>query len=129
MTQPAAVMGDQIVGTCPLHLVPNPASGVPQPGPPFPFAAPITVATCPSVLIGGRPAAVVGSSGVNAPPHVGLHPLDPFFAPAAQVGVVTAGSTKVTFGGRPAVRAGDPATCCGQPVGTVVAKNPKVKVG
>jgi len=24
---------------------------------------------------------------------------------------------------------GDPATCCGQPVGTVVAKNPKVVIG
>jgi uncharacterized Zn-binding protein involved in type VI secretion len=129
MTQPAAVMGDQIVGTCPLHLIPNPATALPQPGPPIPFIAPITVATCPTVLIGGQPAAVVGSSGINTPPHVGLHPLDPFFAPPAQIGIVTMGSTKVTFAGLPAVRMGDPATCCGQPVGTVVAKSPKVMIG
>ena len=121
MGQPAAVMGDQIVGTCPLHLIPNPASGVPQPGPPVPFMAPITLGTVPTVLVGGAPAAVVGASGINTPPHIGLHPLDPFFLPNAQVGIVTMGSPTVLIGGIPAVRMGDSATCCGQPVGTVMA--------
>jgi|SRR5882757_11420036 len=128
MGQPAAAMGDQIVGTCPLHLIPNPATGLPQPGPPMPFIAPITLGVCPTVLIGGAPAAVLGATGLNTPPHIGLHPLDPFFAPAAQIGVLTQGSTKVLIGGLPAVRMGDVAQCCGQPVGTVVVKKPTVMI-
>jgi uncharacterized Zn-binding protein involved in type VI secretion len=128
MGQPAASMGDQIVGTCPLHLMPNPATGLPQPGTPLPFIAPITIGCAPNVMINGAPAAVVGATGLNTPPHVGLHPLDPFFIPTAQIGVLTMGSTKVLIGGRPAVRMGDPATCCGQPVGTVVVKKPTVVI-
>jgi len=57
MGQPAAVAGDQVTGTCLLHLAPNPATGIPQPAPPLPFAAPITTGTCATVLIGGTPAA------------------------------------------------------------------------
>lgn len=129
MGQPAAGLGDQVVGTCPLHLIPNPVSGVPQPGPPVPFTAPLLVGTCSTVLVEGVPAVVVGAQGVNAPPHVGLHPLDPFFAPPAQLGAVTTGSTTVLLGGIPAGRAGDPATCCGQPVGTVSGTKATVLIG
>jgi uncharacterized Zn-binding protein involved in type VI secretion len=129
MGQPAAATGDKVVGTCAVHLIPNPTSGAPQPGPPVPFSAPLLVATCPTVLVGGSPAVVVGAQGINTPPHVGLHPTDPFFVPAAQQGIVTMGSTTVLFGGQPAVRAGDPATCCGQPVGTVMGTKATVLIG
>jgi len=129
MGQPAAVAGDQVMGTCPLHLIPNPASGVPQPGPPFPFAAPITIGTCATVLIGSTPAVVVGAQGLNTPPHVGLHPADPFMAPPAQQAIVTQGSTTVLFGGIPAARMGDPATCCAQPVGTLMGSQATVLIG
>ena len=106
MGAPAAVLGDQITATCATHLVPNPASGVPQPAPPLPFAAPVTTGTCQTVLVGGLAAVVVGSQGVCTPPHVGLHPADPFMAPPMQVGVVMQGSASVLFGGVPAAKSG-----------------------
>ena len=129
MGEPGAVAGDRVTGTCPLHLIPNPASGVPQPAPPMPFQGPVTIGVCQSVLISGAPAVVVGASGVNTPPHVGLHPADPFFAPPAQQTVVTAGSGSVLFGGVPAARTGSSATCCGQPVGTLIGSASTVLIG
>ncbi|CAN5548784.1 PAAR domain-containing protein [soil metagenome] len=129
MGQPAAVAGDRVNGTCPLHQIPNPASGAPQPGPPMPFSAPLTVGVCATVLIGGTPAAVLGCQGTNTPPHVGLHPADPFMAPPMQLAVVTQGSTSVLIGGTPAARMGDPATCCAQAVGTVVGSAATVLIG
>ena len=129
MGEPAAVAGDGVTGTCPQHLVPNPTSGAPQPAPPLPFRGPVTIGVCPSVLISGKPAVVVGASGVNMPPHVGLHPSDPFATPAAQQTVVTNGSASVSFGGAPAARTGSSATCCGQPVGTLTGSAASVLVG
>lgn len=115
MGAPAIVMGDRITGTCPIHQIPNPASGAPQPGPPMPFSAPITIGTVATVLIGGKPAAVVGCSGVNTPPHVGLHATDPYFAPPMQVGRVVSGSPTVLIGGQPAATQTSSATCCATP--------------
>ena len=43
MGTPTAVMGDRITGQCPIHQIPNPTSGVPQPAPPMPFSAPLTL--------------------------------------------------------------------------------------
>ncbi|HEY4023586.1 MAG TPA: PAAR domain-containing protein [Pseudonocardiaceae bacterium] len=129
MGEPGAVAGDQVSGTCPLHLIPNPASGAPQPAPPLPFTGPVTIGVCQSVLISGSPAVVVGASGVNTPPHAGLHPSDPFFAPPTQQTVVTNGSASVLFGGTPAARTGSSATCCGQPVGTLTGSASSVLIG
>jgi uncharacterized Zn-binding protein involved in type VI secretion len=112
-----------------MHLMPNPASGAPQPAPPLPFAAPVTLGVCQSVLIGGRPAVVVAATGYNTPPHVGLHPADPFFAPPMQQAVITQGSASVLFGGVPAARTGSQATCCGQPVGTLTGSAASVLIG
>ena len=58
----AAVVGDKITASCSAHQVPNPASGAPQPGPPFPFSAAITTQCEPKVLIGGKPALTLGST-------------------------------------------------------------------
>ena len=55
---------------CPITRCPGPV-GNPQPAPPMPFSAPLTLGLCATVLIGGKPAAVVGASGMNTPPHVG----------------------------------------------------------
>ena len=128
MGQPAAVMGDRVVGTCPPHQVPNPSSGVPQPGPPMPFSAPLTLGLEPTVTAGGQPVAVVGSSGYNTPPHVGLHISDPFAVPTMQVGRVVAGSTTVLAGGKPMARTGDQGTTCMSP-GQVVGSATTVLVG
>lgn len=128
MGSPAIVMNDRITGTCPLHQVPNPASGVPQPAPPLPFSAPITTGVVTSVLIGGKPAVVVGCQGVNTPPHVGLHLSDPFVAPPAQLGKVVSGSPTVLIGGKPAASAAARAMCCSSP-GTLVPTVTTVLIG
>jgi uncharacterized Zn-binding protein involved in type VI secretion len=127
MGAPAIVMGDQVQGICAIHQIPSPV-GNPMPGPPMPFSAPLTVGLCATVLIGDKPAAVLGSSGVNTPPHVGLHASDPFLAPPLQVGRITGGSPTVSFGGQPAASATATATCCMTP-GTLVPSTPNVLVG
>ncbi|HEY3872822.1 MAG TPA: PAAR domain-containing protein [Actinocrinis sp.] len=129
MGVPAATSGDQVTATCPLHQIPNPATGAPQPSPPLPFAAPLTTGLCNTVLIGGKPAAVIGATGYNTPPHVGLHPADPFMAPPTQQAIVTQGSSSVLFGGTPAAGTGASATCCGQPDGTLTGSAATVLIG
>jgi uncharacterized Zn-binding protein involved in type VI secretion len=112
MGAPAIVMGDKVTGQCPNHLIPNPASGAPQPAPPMPFSSPLTLELVPTVLIDGKAAAVVGSNGLNTPPHVGLHPSDPYLAPPQEIGRVVSGSATVFFGGKPAAHAQSQCTCC-----------------
>jgi uncharacterized Zn-binding protein involved in type VI secretion len=126
---PVVVAGDRITATCSSHQVPNPASGAPQPAPPMPFAAPLTQGLASTVLVGGRPAAVVGSSGLNTPPHVGLHPADASMAPPTQRGEVTAGSGTVTFDGRAAARTGDSCTVCAGASGQLTGSAATVLVG
>jgi len=125
---PAIVMGDKITGQCSNHLIPNPATGAPQPSPPLPFSAPLLQGVVSTVLIGGKAAAVAGSSGVNTPPHVGVHPSDPFLAPPAQLGQVVSGSATVLIGGRPAATANSSCTCCTVP-GTLVPTVTTVLIG
>ncbi|HLL64137.1 MAG TPA: PAAR domain-containing protein [Micromonosporaceae bacterium] len=127
MGAPAVVSGDQVTGNCPTHMVPNP-SGSPTPAGPLPFSAPLLTGLVPTVLIGGKPAAVQGSGGINTPPHVGLHPSDPFLAPPAQRGQVLAGSTTVYFGGRPAAYSGCQVGTCTVP-GQVAGSAATVLVG
>jgi uncharacterized Zn-binding protein involved in type VI secretion len=129
MGAPAAVLGDRITATCATHLIPNPASGAPQPSPPLPFSAPVTTGTCATVLIGGKPAVVLGSQGMSTPPHVGLHPSDPFLAPPMQTGVVMQGSTSVFMGGTPAAKSGSSCTACGMPGATLTGTGTTVLVG
>jgi hypothetical protein len=54
-------MGDAITAQCTIHLIPG-AMGAPQPGPPMPFSAKLTLGLSSSVTIGGKPAAVVDVS-------------------------------------------------------------------
>lgn len=128
MGTPAAVVGDRIMGTCGTHQIPNPSNGSPMPAPPMPFSAPITLGVVATVLIAGKPAVTVGCSGVNLPPHVGLHPADPFMAGPAQIGRVVAGSTTVLIGGKPAAKTGVQVLCCVQP-GQLVGSATTVLVG
>jgi uncharacterized Zn-binding protein involved in type VI secretion len=67
----------------------------------------ITAPGCPTVLIGGQPAACVGDMHTcpmvtGVVPHVGGPILPP-------------GGVTVLIGGRPAARVGDMATCVGPP--------------
>src|SRR3954453_14580634 len=129
MGAPAAVLGDRITATCVTPLVPNPASGVPQPSPPLPFSAPVTTGTCATVLVTGKPAVVAGAQGSARPPHVGLPPADPFMAPPLQLGVVVQGSATVLFGGLPAARSGSRRPACGLPGGSLLGTASTVLVG
>ena len=111
MGSPAIVMGDKVTGVCAGHLIIGPL-GVPVPAPPMPFSAPLTLGLSTTVLIGGKPAALMGSTGYNTPPHVGLHASDPFLLPIMEVGQVVTGSVTVMIDGKAAATAQSTATCC-----------------
>ena len=128
MGAPAIVMGDKITGQCPIHMIPNPATGAPQPAPPMPFSAPLTLNLSTTVMIDGKFAAVVGAQGVNTPPHVGLHPSDPFMAPPTQMGQVLQGSPTVLIDGKPAANAQSQCLCCSTP-GSLVPTVTDVLIG
>lgn len=125
MGLPAAKQGDRIVGTD-IHIVMVPTPGGPVPTPlPHPFVGIIGGGVSTDVLIEGKPAAVVGSSADNTPPHVPMAPGTTFQKPPANRATVLMGSQTVYVNGKPAARMGDPATTCNDPAdlpaGTVVA--------
>lgn len=111
MGAPAIVRGDRINGTCPNHLVPSGSGTAPAPPSQQKFSAPLSVGLVETVLIGGQAAAVVGVSGLNAPPHTGI--VDGAFAsPTNQIGRIVTGSATVLIGGTPAATAVSQASCC-----------------
>ena len=129
MGQPAVVFNDRITGMCALHQVPSP-TGAPMPSPaPLPFSAPLTLGLATRVSIGGRFVAVVGSSGYNTPPHVGLHATDPFMVPTMQEGRVVKGSTTVLVEGKPAAYTGCQVLQCGGVPAQVVGTATQVLIG
>ncbi|MEM7586323.1 MAG: PAAR domain-containing protein [Acidobacteriota bacterium] len=120
MSQPAAKLGDQILATD-THVIVTP-SGAAAPVP-HPFAGSVDGDTSSDVLIEGQPAATVGSTANNAPPHVPQG--GSFQTPPSNRGSITVGSGTVLINGSPAARMGDTATTCNdpadQPVGQVLA--------
>lgn len=116
MGQPAARQGDKVTGTdTHVVMVPSGPSLVPTPLP-HPFSGTVSSDTEATVLLEGRPAAVVGSVASNAPAHVPTPPGVSFQVPPANRGTVSAGSATVTIGGRSAARAGDAVRTCNDPV-------------
>jgi uncharacterized Zn-binding protein involved in type VI secretion len=89
------------------------------------FAGIINGELVPSVRIGGQPAAVIGSTADNTPPHLPTPPGVSFQAPPSNRGTVQQGSATVRIGGKQAARNGDVAVTCNDPAdlpgGTVVA--------
>jgi len=89
----------------------------------MPFSAPLLMGLEPTVTIGGKAVAVIGSQGLNTPPHVGLHPADPSMVPSMQQGKVISGSPTVMAGGKPIATTNSQVTMCmqvpGQPVSTI----------
>src|SRR5690242_14236788 len=106
MGQPAAKMGDTIVGVD-THIIMIPAPpGPPVPTPlPDPFNGKITQGCSTNVMIQGQPAAVVGSIAMNVPPHIPQG--GPFQVPPNNQGTIMMGSTTVFINNKPAARMGD----------------------
>lgn len=121
MGQPAAKQGDRVVAVD-THIVVTPTGPVPLP---HPFAGLINGGLSTDVKISGRPAAVVGSTADNTPPHLPASPGTGFQRPPANKATVQVGSPTVMINGKPAARHGDTALTCNDPAdlpaGKVVA--------
>src|SRR5215813_539738 len=124
MGQPAAKQGDRIVAVdTHIIMVPGPP---PAPTPlPHPFSGVLRDGLSPDVRIMSRPAATVGSTADNLPPHIPTPPGAGFQKPPANKGTVQVGSPTVRINGKPAARNGDRALTCNDPAdlpaGTVTA--------
>jgi uncharacterized Zn-binding protein involved in type VI secretion len=122
MAQPAAKQGDQITAVD-THIVMVPSPGGPVPTPlPHPFAGVIDGNTSPSVFINGSPAATMGSTATNTPPHIPTPPGTTFQIPPTNRGTIMRGSGTVMINGKPAARAGDMAQTCADPVPNTAAQ-------
>lgn len=113
MGTPAATIGDQVMGSC-LHTyqstTPSPGGPVPSPVPmTLPFVGKIVGPGAPTVLIGGKPASVLGDNVVNTavhPPVGGAAIPGPAVPPATNQSTIVMGSPTVLICGKPAVRTG-----------------------
>ena len=116
----AAKMNDQVLGTD-THIVMIPSPGGPVPTPlPNPFAGTLTGGCSTNVMIEGQPAAVVGSTATNNPPHVPQG--GSFQKPPTNSGKVLSGSTSVMINGKPAARLNDPVQTCNDPAPAPTSK-------
>ncbi len=125
MGQPAAKQNDQVTATD-MHIVLVPSPGGPVPTPlPHPFIGLIDGNLSADVKIGGLPAATVGSTASNTPPHLPTPPGTAFQIPPTNRGTIMVGSATVIINGKPAARNGDQVQTCADPVpnmtGIVVA--------
>ncbi len=121
MGQPAAKQGDRVTATD-IHLIqpPGPSSPVPTP---HPFSGIIDGSLSSNVNIQSMPAATVGSTSTNTPPHIPIG--GTFVKPPSNKGTIIKGSATVNINGKAAARNGDTSLTCNDPVdapvGTVVA--------
>lgn len=129
MGMPAARAGDKVTAVD-IHIVLVPPAQTPTPVP-LPFTGTITGGTSTDVLIGGQPAAVLGSSATNTPPHVPVG--GTFQRPPTNQGTIMNGSPTVYINGKPAARVGDQVQTCNDPmdlpVGQVAAGLATVLIG
>ena len=120
MGQPAAKQGDQIVAVD-THIIMIPSPGGPVPTPlPHPFTGMITGGLSANVKIMGMPAATLGSTADNLPPHIPQG--GPFQKPPMNKATIMLGSPTVLINGKPAARNGDMALTCNDPVDLPVGK-------
>ena len=118
MRQPAAKQGDKITGID-THIVMVPSITGQQPTPlPHPFSGMLDNGLSPNVKVMGMPAATIGSSATNMPPHIPTPPGVSFQVPPTNRGNITAGSSTVMINGKPAARNTDAAMTCGEPPNT-----------
>jgi uncharacterized Zn-binding protein involved in type VI secretion len=122
MALPVANGSFTVVGSD-THVVLVPTSGGPVPVPlPHAFAGRLRASLCPSVKIGGQPAATEGSVAQNQPAHIPTAPGTAFQRPPANRGSVAMGSPTVKIGGRACARSGDPVNTCNDPADAPVGR-------
>jgi uncharacterized Zn-binding protein involved in type VI secretion len=125
MGQPAAKQGDMIQAVdTHIVMVPSPGGPVPTPTPGHPFNGLIDGGLSTDCKIMGLPAATVGSTASNQPPHIPIGGPS-FQIPPTNQATILAGSATVLINGKPAARNGDMANTCNDPapllIGTVIA--------
>jgi uncharacterized Zn-binding protein involved in type VI secretion len=123
MGQPAAKQGDNIMATD-THIIMIPSPGGPIPTPlPHPFTGLIDSSCSNDVKIMGMPAATIGSTATNTPPHIPQG--GPFQKPPTNKATIIIGSPTVKINKKMAARNGDTAVTCNDPadlpIGKVVA--------
>src|SRR4029077_12050088 len=124
MGQPAAKQGDKVTAMD-THLIQPPGAPPPPPTlvPNHPFHGVMDGALSSNVRIQGMPAATIGSTATNIPPHVPIG--GTFVNPPKNKGSIRTGSTSVFINNQAAARSRDTAITCNDPVdapvGTVVA--------
>lgn len=119
MGMPAAKKGDQITAIDTHIIITPPPASAPVPTP-HPFSGIIDGNLSPDVNIMGLPAATVGSTATNTPPHLPIG--GTFQKPPANRGTIQIGSGTVFISGKPAARNGDTAMTCNDPVDLPVGK-------
>ena len=125
MGLPAAKQGDKVVAVD-THIVMVPAGPAARPTPlPHPFGGMLDGGLSSDVKIMGKPAATVGSTADNSPPHIPTPPGTSFQKPPANKGTVMIGSATVKINGKAAARHGDTVKTCNDPsdlpVGKIIA--------
>jgi uncharacterized Zn-binding protein involved in type VI secretion len=121
MGQPAAKQGDHVTAID-MHLIQPPGTAPPVLVP-HPFSGIIDGKLSSDVKIMGMPAATVGSTATNTPPHIPIG--GTFVKPPTNKSTIVLGSVTVLINGQGAARMGDTALTCNDPVdlpnGKVVA--------
>ncbi len=121
MSKPAAKQGDQVVAID-MHIVMIPSPGGPVPTPlPHPFSGMLDGGLSQDVFIMGMPAATVGSTANNMPPHLPTPPGTVFQIPPTNQARILMGSATVLINGKPAARAGDQTQTCADPMPNMTA--------
>ncbi|MBN1643165.1 MAG: PAAR domain-containing protein [Anaerolineae bacterium] len=125
MGQPAAKQGDTVQAMdTHIVMVPTPGGPVPTPIPGHPFNGIIDGGLSTNVRVMGMPAATMGSTATNQPPHIPMGGPS-FQIPPTNQATIIGGSATVRINGKPVARAGDQANTCNDPaplpVGTVMA--------
>lgn len=115
MGQPAAKQGDKVVALD-THIVMVQAGPSQVPTPlPHPFMGLIDGGLSSDVKIMGLPAAILGSTASNTPPHIPMAPGLSFQKPPSNKATIQIGSPTVKINGKQAARNGDLATTCNDP--------------
>lgn len=122
MGPPAAKSGDRVTAVD-SHIIQPPLPATPVLVPGHVFNGIINGGLSSNVTINGQPAATVGSTATNTPPHIPIG--GSFVNPPTNRATITRGSATVLINNQQAARAGDTALTCNDPTplpaGTVVA--------